>query len=315
MKQKRCGGPRPDLNECKTFEFLHQNLVVLGKSKKQLANELGVSQATMNTWTKRYNFGVNFHSHSHLGKHKAPHTEQTKRILSKKIKIQYLKGRRPANYKGRENRVCEICGSEFKVICLSDNDKQRHKTTCSRVCANKKHAHYMQFERPKVEKIQHTCVQCGTTFETWPSLAQIRFCSYECATAARRGKKLEEQYGVEKAQKIKEKIAKARSQQSTIVATRPVLVLVNALIPLLGNPSIEYQIGSYTVDLCYPQLKAVIEVDGNYWHDFPFGLERDHKKTGILRGLGWKVLRFWESEILADPSKIATQIEESVNHD
>jgi very-short-patch-repair endonuclease len=105
---------------------------------------------------------------------------------------------------------------------------------------------------------------------------------------------------------VKQKLASARSRQSQNFMTRPVLTLLSSLIPLLGEPEIEYQIGVYTVDICYPSLYVVIEVDGNYWHNFPFGLARDKRKTQFLEELGWKVFRYWEKDILSDPVAIAT---------
>lgn len=315
MKPMKRAGPRPDLDEYKTFEFLYHHLIVLGKSKKQLADELDVSQATMNAWTASFDFGVNFHSQSNLGKHSLPLSEETKLILSEKIRQQYLNGRRPVNYKGREFRVCEICGSEFEVILDSENEKQRDKTTCSRACADKKHSLYMQSRPSQIEKVAVICAQCGTPFDVYPSLAHIQFCSYECAHANRRGKTFIELYGADKTLEIKQKLARARSLQSQNFMTRPVTALLESLIPLLGEPEIEYQIGIYAVDLCYPLLNVVIEVDGNYWHRFPFGLEQDKRKTRALENLGWKVFRCWESDILADPIAVATRIKESINHD
>ncbi len=90
---------------------------------------------------------------------------------------------------------------------------------------------------------------------------------------------------------------------------------MEALTPLLGEPEVEYQIEQYVVDLCYPSLKVVVEVDGNYWHNFPFGLPRDAKKTLALENLGWKVFRCWESEILIDLVAVACWIKETTGHD
>ena len=315
MKLMKRAGPRPDLDEYKTFDFLYHQLVVLGKSKKQLADELGISQPTMNAWTAPFDFGVNFHSQSNLGKPSLPLSDEAKFLLSEKIRQQYLNGRRPVNYKGREVRSCEICGSEFEVIRDSENEKQHDKTTCSRSCADKKHSLYMRSRPPTVEKVAVLCAQCGTPFEVYPSLAHLQFCSYECANANRQGKTYIELYGADRTLEIKQKLARARSQQSQNFMTRPVATLLATLTPLLGEPEIEYQIGIFAVDLCYPSLNIVIEVDGNYWHNFPFGLERDKRKTRALESSGWKVFRCWESDILADPVAVAVRIKENIDHD
>ncbi len=44
-------------------------------------------------------------------------------------------------------------------------------------------------------------------------------------------------------------------------------------------------------------MNLVIECDGNYWHKYPVGLEKDHIRTEELIEKGFKVLRLWEHEI------------------
>lgn len=53
----------------------------------------------------------------------------------------------------------------------------------------------------------------------------------------------------------------------------------------------------YQCDILIPSMSLVIECDGNYWHKYPIGLERDHIRTKELIEKGFKVLRLWESEI------------------
>ena len=53
----------------------------------------------------------------------------------------------------------------------------------------------------------------------------------------------------------------------------------------------------YQCDVLIPSMNLVIECDGNYWHKYPIGLERDHIRTKELIEKGFKVLRLWESEI------------------
>ena len=53
----------------------------------------------------------------------------------------------------------------------------------------------------------------------------------------------------------------------------------------------------YQCDILVPSMNLVIECDGNYWHKYPVGLERDHIRTKELIEKGFKVLRLWESEI------------------
>jgi hypothetical protein len=74
---------------------------------------------------------------------------------------------------------------------------------------------------------------------------------------------------------------------------------------LLGNWILEYAISlggrqvnfstCYKVDLGNPDLKIAIEVDGASHHARK---ELDKKKDLKLDSLGWKVLRFWNKDIL-----------------
>ncbi len=53
----------------------------------------------------------------------------------------------------------------------------------------------------------------------------------------------------------------------------------------------------YQCDILIPALNLVIECDGDYWHKYPIGLEKDHIRTKELLEKGFKVLRLWECEI------------------
>ena len=44
-------------------------------------------------------------------------------------------------------------------------------------------------------------------------------------------------------------------------------------------------------------MNLVIECDGDYWHKYPTGSEKDHIRTKELIEKGFKVLRLWEREI------------------
>jgi len=53
----------------------------------------------------------------------------------------------------------------------------------------------------------------------------------------------------------------------------------------------------YNCDFFLPEHNLIIECDGNYWHKYPYGLERDHIRNKEMREKGFKVLRIWGSEI------------------
>lgn len=54
---------------------------------------------------------------------------------------------------------------------------------------------------------------------------------------------------------------------------------------------------SYQCDILVPSKNLVIECDGDYWHNYPFGNEKDKIRTSELIQRGFKVLRLWEREI------------------
>ncbi len=53
----------------------------------------------------------------------------------------------------------------------------------------------------------------------------------------------------------------------------------------------------YLCDIFIPSMNLVVECDGDYWHKYPVGLDRDHIRTSELIEDGFKVLRLWECEI------------------
>jgi hypothetical protein len=55
----------------------------------------------------------------------------------------------------------------------------------------------------------------------------------------------------------------------------------------------------YKVDIANPQLMVAIEVDGNS-HGALERKRQDRKKEALLTGLGWKVLRFKNREVMED---------------
>jgi very-short-patch-repair endonuclease len=59
-------------------------------------------------------------------------------------------------------------------------------------------------------------------------------------------------------------------------------------------------IKGYMVDFYIPKFNAIIEVDGEYWHNFPFGREKDRARDEILSGFGYRVIRFWANDVLKD---------------
>ena len=63
-------------------------------------------------------------------------------------------------------------------------------------------------------------------------------------------------------------------------------------------------IGPYVVDFCCWQAKLVIEVDGGQHADNP----EDDRRTQWLSERGWRVIRFWNNEVLDNLEGVRTAI-------
>ncbi len=79
-------------------------------------------------------------------------------------------------------------------------------------------------------------------------------------------------------------------------------------------------------DIVFPTERVAVFVDGCFWHGCPehyqkpatnedFWREkicknknRDKEVNGLLKSQGWKVLRFWEHEVISNPDLIAQQV-------
>lgn len=59
----------------------------------------------------------------------------------------------------------------------------------------------------------------------------------------------------------------------------------------------------YLCDFAIPQLKLIIECDGDYWHNYPHGTEKDREQNEFVASKGWHILRFWERDIKNDIDK------------
>lgn len=88
-------------------------------------------------------------------------------------------------------------------------------------------------------------------------------------------------------------------------------------------------------DLVFRKARVVVFCDGDFWHGRKLGARlerlaaghnasywiakiqanaaRDRRNTRALRKLGWRVLRFWESEIVRAPERVADKVAKAVS--
>ena len=72
----------------------------------------------------------------------------------------------------------------------------------------------------------------------------------------------------------------------------------------------QYAIGNYIVDFCAPRRKLIIEVDGSQHLDQG---EYDLERTTYLDSLGYRVLRFWNNEVMNEIDTVMGVIWNEVN--
>lgn len=71
-------------------------------------------------------------------------------------------------------------------------------------------------------------------------------------------------------------------------------------------------IGNYIVDFYAPTARLVVEVDG--WHHFDTGqASYDKQRSEYLEGLGFKVLRFDDRQVLTETESVVEEIFRTVS--
>jgi very-short-patch-repair endonuclease len=72
----------------------------------------------------------------------------------------------------------------------------------------------------------------------------------------------------------------------------------------------QHAIGNYIVDFCSPRRKIIIELDGSQHLD---NTEYDLERTKYLQSLGYRVLRFWNNDVLNNTDSVLHAIWEEIN--
>src|SRR5438128_9374943 len=70
-------------------------------------------------------------------------------------------------------------------------------------------------------------------------------------------------------------------------------------------------IGRYIVDSFCPEHQLVIELDGGHHADQN---QADQRRTEFLNKAGYRVLRFWDNEVLTEPESVLQKIADELNH-
>jgi very-short-patch-repair endonuclease len=208
----------------------------------------------------------------------------------------YRKGARPQRRTGA-TRECAQCSGAFYVT--AGRAKLPETRFCSRQCADSWQGR---------NKTEHTCKICGETFRWSPSRTSggkynVTYCSLACRDA-----------DPERAAALLE----MNAIQSTHRRTNPERIGYG----LLESLSLRFEAqaifaGKFCVDALLPDHQAVVQFDGDYWHDRKGGsvepriLRRvalDRSQDAYMRACGWTVIRLWESDLKGDLAGCAEKI-------
>ena len=72
----------------------------------------------------------------------------------------------------------------------------------------------------------------------------------------------------------------------------------------------QHAIGKYIVDFCSPRRKLIIEVDGSQHLDQG---EYDLERTKYFESMGFRVLRFWNNEVINDVDTVIRVIWDEIS--
>ena len=72
----------------------------------------------------------------------------------------------------------------------------------------------------------------------------------------------------------------------------------------------QYSVGPFVVNFCCPAKKLLIELDGGQHLE---NVAYDERRTAFLRSKGFRVLRFWDHDVLQDTDAVLHSITEELD--
>ena len=73
----------------------------------------------------------------------------------------------------------------------------------------------------------------------------------------------------------------------------------------------QHPVGRFITDFCCPERGLVVELDGG---QHAARLEEDKKRTEFLAGRGFRVLRFWDNEVITNLEGVLYRIAEALSN-
>ncbi len=78
--------------------------------------------------------------------------------------------------------------------------------------------------------------------------------------------------------------------------TKPELKVESILIESNINYVKQKRIETRTFDFYLPDFNMLVEVDGKYYHNYPFGTDNDIYKNNLAKRNGYRIVRIWNGE-------------------
>ena len=95
-----------------------------------------------------------------------------------------------------------------------------------------------------------------------------------------------------------------RTRQLRAEATAQERAIWTILSPYRPRFTRQLTVGPYTADLACRRARLLIELDGSQHA----GSAHDERRTRVLSGQGWTVIRFWNSDVNTNPQGVAEAI-------
>jgi DNA mismatch endonuclease Vsr len=142
------------------------------------------------------------------------------------------------------------------------------------------------------------------------------------------GKKDSDKRKKESAKRFRElTIRRLKNKEFPFFDTKIEIIMAKALLNVGISFVKQFNMDNrFVCDFAIPHLKIVIECDGDYWHANPQiyknkqltfrqekNIRRDRCKDQYIKGQGWKIIRFYESEILNSLEKCIRDVKEAIS--
>ena len=179
---------------------------------------------------------------------------------------------------------------------------------------SEEHRQHLSEACAKSEEVQQHILNLNKNFHTGRKRSE-EFKRIHSETSPLRGKTLEEIYGVEEANRLKELSRQGRMNQKPITKETSIERAIFAELTLRNivfEKHWKIKIAATEID-AFIQPNICIYADGDYWHHLPDYIVRDARQNKILLENGYKVFRFWQHDIKKDVKACVDQIEAYLN--